>query len=311
MFAIAPTLFFSDFISSAEMNALSQFPADVLSSLLPNIREMREAMFTSDCWRSFFIIVVGTLVLLLFKSRKIGVSTMTFTLLALCLIDLWQIDKRYLNDGMFVSAWEREAPIEMTKTDEQILSDKTSLGNFRVLNFATNTFNENNTSYYHKSIGGYHPAKLRRYQELIEEYIAPQMAVTAPSIADAMGDMTKLNGDSLFPVLNMLNTRYFIMPLQGGQTAPVKNPYGYGNGWFVDRITYDANANSELESIRKTALRHEAVADRKFEKILGQSKEQTGEATVTLTSYKPNHLTYDVSSATGGIVVFSEISSRC
>ena len=307
MFAIAPTLFFSDFISSAEMNALSQFPADVLSSLLPNIREMREAMFTSDCWRSFFIIVVGTLVLLLFKSRKIGVSTMTFTLLALCLIDLWQIDKRYLNDGMFVSAWEREAPIEMTKTDEQILSDKTSLGNFRVLNFATNTFNENNTSYYHKSIGGYHPAKLRRYQELIEEYIAPQMAVTAPSIADAMGDMTKLNGDSLFPVLNMLNTRYFIMPLQGGQTAPVKNPYGYGNGWFVDRITYAGNANSELESIRKTALRHEAVADRKFEKILGQSKEQTGEATVTLTSYKPNHLTYDVSSATGGIVVFSEI----
>ena len=87
----------------------------------------------------------------------------------------------------------------------------------------------------------------------------------------------------------------------------MKNPYGYGNGWFVDRITYAANANSELESIRKTALRHEAVADRKFEKILGQSKEQTGEATVTLTSYKPNHLTYDVSSATGGIVVFSEI----
>ena len=307
LFAIAPTMFFSDFISSTEMKALAHFPSEVLNSLLPNIREMRQAMFTADCWRSFFIIVVGTLLLLLFKAKKLNATVMIFSMLALCLIDLWQIDKRYLNDDMFVSAAEREAPIEMTQTDEQILGDKTSMGNFRVLNFATNTFNENNTSYYHKSIGGYHPAKLRRYQELIESYIAPQMTVTAPAIADAMGDMTKLNGDSLFPVLNMLNTRYFILPLQGGQTAPIKNPYGYGNGWFVDKIRYVENANSELDAIGKTMLRHEAVADKKFEQTLGQSKQQTGEATVTLTSYKPNHLTYDVKSSTGGIVVFSEV----
>ncbi|MGP1464556.1 MAG: YfhO family protein [Prevotella koreensis] len=307
LFAIAPTMFFSDFISSTEMKALAHFPSEVLNSLLPNIREMREAMFTADCWRSFFIIVVGTLLLLLFKAKKLNATVMIFSMLALCLIDLWQIDKRYLNDDMFVSSAEREAPIEMTQTDEQILGDKTSMGNFRVLNFATNTFNENNTSYYHKSIGGYHPAKLRRYQELIERYIAPQMTVTAPAIADAMGDMTKLNGDSLFPVLNMLNTRYFILPLQGGQTAPIKNPYGYGNGWFVDKVRYVDNANSELDAIGKTMLRHEAVADKKFEQTLGQSKQQTGEATVTLTSYKPNHLTYDVKSSTGGIVVFSEV----
>ncbi|WP_455536513.1 YfhO family protein [Prevotella koreensis] len=307
LFAIAPTMFFSDFISSTEMKALAHFPSEVLNSLLPNIREMRQAMFTADCWRSFFIIVVGTLLLLLFKAKKLNATVMIFSMLALCLIDLWQIDKRYLNDDMFVSAAEREAPIEMTQTDEQILGDKTSMGNFRVLNFAANTFNENNTSYYHKSIGGYHPAKLRRYQELIESYIAPQMTVTAPAIADAMGDMTKLNGDSLFPVLNMLNTRYFILPLQGGQTAPIKNPYGYGNGWFVDKVKYVDNANSELDAIGKTMLRHEAVADKKFEQTLGQSKQQTGEATVTLTSYKPNHLTYDVKSSTGGIVVFSEV----
>ena len=307
LFAIAPTMFFSDFISSTEMKALAHFPSEVLNSLLPNIREMRQAMFTADCWRSFFIIVVGTLLLLLFKAKKLNATVMIFSMLALCLIDLWQIDKRYLNDDMFVSAAERDAPIEMTQTDEQILGDKTSMGNFRVLNFATNTFNENNTSYYHKSIGGYHPAKLRRYQELIESYIAPQMTVTAPAIADAMGDMTKLNGDSLFPVLNMLNTRYFILPLQGGQTAPIKNPYGYGNGWFVDKVKYVDNANSELDAIGKTMLRHEAVADKKFEQTLGQSKQQTGEATVTLTSYKPNHLTYDVKSSTGGIVVFSEV----
>lgn len=307
LFAIAPTMFFSDFISSTEMKALAHFPSEVLNSLLPNIREMRQAMFTADCWRSFFIIVVGTLLLLLFKAKKLNATVMIFSMLALCLIDLWQIDKRYLNDDMFVSSAEREAPIEMTQTDEQILGDKTSMGNFRVLNFATNTFNENNTSYYHKSIGGYHPAKLRRYQELIESYIAPQMSATAPAIADAMGDMTKLNGDSLFPVLNMLNTRYFILPLQGGQTAPIKNPYGYGNGWFVDKVKYVDNANSELDAIGKTMLRHEAVADKKFEQTLRQSKQQTGEATVTLTSYKPNHLTYDVKSSTGGIVVFSEV----
>jgi hypothetical protein len=307
LFALAPTLFFNDFISSAEYKALGSFPKEALDALLPNLREMRMAMFTADCWRSFFIIVVGTLILLLFKAKKLSATVMTIALLVLCLFDLWQVDKRYLNNDMFVSKSEREAPIEKTQTDEQILSDKTSLGNFRVLNFATNTFNENNTSYYHKSIGGYHAAKLRRYQELIENYIAPQMQATMPAIADAMGDMTKLNGDSLFPVLNMLNTRYFIMPVQGGQTAPVKNPYGYGNGWFVDKIAYADNANGEMDGIGKMNLRHEAVADKKFEKALGQSKEQTGEATVTLTSYKPNRLTYDVKSETGGIVVFSEI----
>ena len=307
LFAIAPNFFFSDFISSAEYKALSDFPKDVLDSLLPNVREMRMAMFTADCWRSFFIIVIGTLILLLFKAKKLNATVMTLSLLTLCLIDLWQIDKRYLNYDMFVSESEREAPIEMKQADEQILSDKTALGNFRVLNFATNTFNENNTSYYHKSIGGYHAAKLRRYQELIESYIAPQMQSTMPAIADAMGDMTKLNGDSLFPVLNMLNTRYFIMPVKGGQTVPIKNPYCYGNGWFVDKITYADNANGEMDGIGKLNLRHEAVADKKFEQTLGQSKEQTGEATVNITSYKPNHLTYDVKSETGGIVVFSEI----
>ena len=307
LFAIAPSVFFSDFISTAEYRALASFPKDVLDSLLSNIRQMRMAMFTADCWRSFFIIVVGTVILLLFKAKKLNVTVMTLSLLVLCLIDLWQIDKRYLNNDMFVSESERDAPIEMTQTDEQILADKTSMGNFRVLNFATNTFNENNTSYYHKSIGGYHAAKLRRYQELIENYIAPQMQATMPAIADAMGDMTKLNGDSLFPVLNMLNTRYFIMPVQGGQTVPIKNPYGYGNGWFVDKVTYADNANGEMDGIGKLNLRHEAVADKKFEKTLGQSKEQTGEATVNITSYKPNRLTYDVNSETGGIVVFSEV----
>ena len=143
----------------------------------------------------------------------------------------------------------------MTKTDEQILQDKSDQGNYRVLNLASNTFNENETSYYHKSIGGYHAAKLRRYQEMIETYITPEMQALMPAVANAAGDMTKVNGDSIFPVLNMLNARYFIMPLQDGETVPLQNPYVYGNAWFVDKIRYVDNANDKIEAISSSALK--------------------------------------------------------
>ena len=131
---------------------------------------------------------------------------------------MWQVNKRYLNDEMFVERSVREEPVRETATDRQILQDKGA--DYRVLNLASNTFNENETSYYHKSIGGYHAAKLRRYQEMIEYYIAPEMRQMMSAIADAQGDMTRVAGDSIYPVLNMLNTKYVILPLQGGQTVP-------------------------------------------------------------------------------------------
>ena len=136
----------------------------------------------------------------------------------LCLADMWQVNKRYLHDDMFVEKSVRDTPQEKTTTDELILQDKAL--DYRVLNLASNTFNENETSYYHKSIGGYHAAKLRRYQEMIDAYIAPEMQGAMKAIAEANGDMSQVKGDSIYPVLNMLNTRYFIMPLQGGQTVP-------------------------------------------------------------------------------------------
>lgn len=307
LFAVMPTLFFSDFVSSDEMKALQQIPAEYISPLLANLKEMRVAMFTADCWRSFFIIVVGTLCLLLFKAKKLGAGYMVGALVVLCLVDMWQVNKRYLNNDMFVNKSVREAPIEMTETDKLILQDKTDLGNYRVLNLASNTFNENETSYYHNSIGGYHAAKLRRYQDMIDAYIAPEMQKLMPAVADAGGDMTKVKGDSIFPVLNMLNARYFILPLQGGQTVPVKNPYVYGNAWFVDKITYVGNANEEIGTVGRIDLRHEAVADKRFKEHLKDAQVQGNVSLVKLTSYSSNHLAYDISSDKGGVVVFSEI----
>ena len=252
-------------------------------------------MFTADCWRSFFIIVIGTLCLLLYKAKKLKTEYMVGALIVLCLVDMWQVNKRYLNNDMFVNKSEREAPIEMTETDKIILQDKTDFGSYRVLNLASNTFNENETSYYHNSIGGYHAAKLRRYQDMIDAYIAPEMQKLVPAVAEAGGDMTKINGDSIYPVLNMLNARYFIFPLQSGQTVPLKNPYAYGNAWFVDRITYVNSANDEIDRVGKIDLRHEAVADAKFKSQLKDAKKQGGVSVVKLTSYSSNHLKYSVS----------------
>lgn len=304
VFALGGGAFF-DFISSSERQALSQFPADQLNPLLDNLTSLREQIFAADCWRTFFIIVIGTLLLLFYKAGKLKAEYMVGCVCVLCLIDMWQVDKRYLNDSMFVPKSERDAPIEMTETDRQILKDKSP--DYRVLNFSSNTFNENETSYFHKSIGGYHAAKLRRYQEVIEAHISPEMNAAMKAIAEAAGDMSAVDGNKLFPVINMLNTKYFIMPLQGGANAPLPNPYAYGNAWFVDKVSYVNNANEELSALGTTDLRHTAVADKAFSDVLGQSKANDSTAMVRLEKYEPNKLEYSVSSKNGGVVVFSEI----
>ena len=307
LFALMPTVFFSDFISSSEMKALTSLPQEYITPVIENLREMRQAVFTADCWRSFFVIVVGALCLLLYKAKKLKAGYMVGAIIVLCLIDLWQVDKRYLNNDMFVYKSVREAPIEMTDADRQILQDTTDLRNFRVLNFASNTFNENETSYYHNSIGGYHAAKLRRYQDIIDYYIAPEMQKLMPTVAQAGGDMSKINGDSIFPVLNLLNARYFILPLQDGKTVPIQNPYVHGPAWFVDKISYVDNANKEIETVGKLNLRHEAVADKRFEGVLKAAARQDSTSRVKLVSYMSDNLKYEVSSSKGGVIVFSEV----
>lgn len=305
LFAIMPGVFFPDFVSVQELQALQQLPAEYQGPIISNLTEIRKGIFTSDCWRSFWIIVIGCAFLLLYKMKKLGAEFMIAGIAVLCLVDMWMVNKRYLYDEMFVDKFQRDAPQQMTETDKFILRDKSL--DYRVLNLASNTFNENETSYYHKSIGGYHPAKLRRYAEMIEAHISPEMQKTMKAVAEAGGDMTKVNGDSIFPVLNMLNTKYFIFPLQGGQTVPVQNPYAYGNAWFVDKVTYANNANEEIDEVGKLNLRHEAVADAKFKEQLGQSVPQDDTSMVKMIQYKPNNLTYEVKSSKGGVIVFSEI----
>ena len=305
LFALMPGVFFSDFVSSSEMQALSQFPPEQLNPILTDLRSVRQSIFAADCWRTFWIIVIGTAFLLLYKARKLKAVYAIGGIAVLCLVDMWQVNKRYLNDDMFVESSVRDTPPAMTATDRQILQDKAL--DYRVLNMASNTFNENETSYYHKSIGGYHAAKLRRYQEMIEAYISPEMQSLMSAVVKAGGDMTKVNGDSIYPVLNMLNTKYFILPLQNNQTVPLQNPYTFGNAWLVDKITYVDNANAELDAVGKINLKHEAVADMRFKAALGESKTQGNVAKAEITQYAPNRLTYRVESDKGGVLVFSEI----
>ena len=305
LFSLTPSTFFDSFISSSEMRAIQSLPAEYIQPLVANLTEMRQAVFTADSLRSFYIILTGTGVLLAVAFGKLKKEYAVGIILVLCLVDLWTVNKRYLNDEMFVPVSEREAPQQKTQTDELILRDQTL--DYRVLNLASNTFNENETSYYHKSIGGYHAAKLRRYQEMIDYYISPEMQALFGAVSEAAGDMTQVKGDSICPVLNMLNTRYFIFPLEGGQTVPIQNPYAYGNAWFVDQLDYVQNANEEIAAIGKLDLRHQAVADAKFKAQLGEAVVQDTASIVTITSYEPNRLTYDVNSGKGGVLVFSEI----
>lgn len=311
LFYLAPTLFFPNYISTAEMQQFNQIAqqgtdaAQFINGLKGNLTAVREYIFTADALRSFIIVAIGMALMMLYRYKKLSAKYLVGCVALLCLIDMWQVDKRYLNDAMFVDKSVRDTPQQMTATDRQILRDKSL--DYRVLNLASNTFNENETSYYHKSIGGYHAAKLRRYQEMIDAYIAPEMQKMMPAIAQGMGDMTKVNGDSIFPVLNMLNAKYFILPLQNGQTVPLQNPYVNGNAWYVDKLDYVDNANEEIDKIGKINLKHEAVADKKFETELGKAVPQGTTSLVTLKSYEPNHLVYEANSDKGGVIVFSEI----
>ncbi len=305
--ALMPSMM-GPFISEQERQMLSGIQGmtpDVQNMMLSSIATMRAAMVSADAWRSIIVIIIGVAMLLLFKAQKIKAIYLIVGISALCLIDLWQVDKRYLNDEMFVPKSERDTPQEATATDIEILKDKSL--SYRVLNFSSGAFNENTTSYFHKSIGGYHPAKLRRYQEMIDKYIAPEMQAGMQAIVSKGGVMSEVDGRKLFPVLNMLNAKYFVVPLQGNATTSIQNPYAQGNGWFVDKLTYVADANAEYAEVGKIDVSHEAVADKKFEAVLGQTAANDSTASVVLTKYEPNSLTYTINSAKGGVVVFSEI----
>ena len=313
LLAIAPGSIGSGYVPAQEaqmlQNAVNQqmIPANELSGILANLGEMRAELVSSDALRSFIIIGIGCSLLWLYASGKLRSSLTIAGITILCLADMWGGNKRYLNDAQFVPHSIRTETFTKTNTDELILQD-TSL-DYRVLNFATSTFDDNNTSYWHKSVGGYHPAKLRRYQEMIEHHISPEMQAAYKAIATAGGEMDSVDANK-FRILNMLNTKYFIFPAgQQRQTVPILNPHAYGNAWFVNKVQYVNNANEEIDALDSIIPTETAVVDARFKDVLKGTMESYKDSlsSIRLTSYTPNRLTYETNNAQDGIAVFSEI----
>lgn len=305
-FALMPSVFFSSYISSSERTLLTSYFGSNqtwLQGLLANLSEMRRAVFQADAWRSLVIILIGSVVLLC--KRKLGAAATTFLIGAICLVDLYQIDRRYLNDSNFTEPETRLTAFAPTATDEAILKDAAL--DYRVLNLATNTFNENETSYWHKSIGGYHPAKLGRYQDIIENNLMPEMEAIRSTMVESNGVVTDSLFDQVCPVINMLNTRYFILPLQNRNTVPVYNPSALGNAWFVDEVATANDAKAEIRLLKQIAPRHTAVLAQSD--AAGQPSIAPADSlsSVTLTSYAPNELTYVANATATSLAVFSEI----
>ena len=313
LLAVAPGSIGSGYVPAQEaqmlQNAVNQqmIPANELSGILANLGEMRAELVSSDALRSFIIIGIGCSLLWLYASGKLRSSLTIAGITILCLADMWGVNKRYLNDAQFVPHSIRTETFTKTNTDELILHD-TSL-DYRVLNFATSTFDDNNTSYWHKSVGGYHPAKLRRYQEMIEHHISPEMQAAYKAIATAGGEMDSVDANK-FRILNMLNTKYFIFPAgQQRQTVPILNPHAYGNAWFVNKVQYVNNANEEIDALDSIIPTETAVVDARFKDVLKGTTESYKDSlsSIRLTSYAPNRLTYETNNAQDGIAVFSEI----
>ena len=308
LFWLLPDVFFGNYVSSGELqmlqNATDQgyIPKEMLTSILANLNEMRRAVFTADAGRSLLIILVGCAVLLAYSFRKIKAWMAVACLIVLCTADMWDVNKRYLNDSMFSAPQPPAQFFQKTPTDEAILQDPDKY--YRVVNLAVSTFNDNSTSYWHKSIGGYHAAKLRRYQELIEAYIQPELLELHQAVAETGGRLDSIRGDSIFPVLNMLNTKYAILPLQGGETAPVQNPWAMGNAWMAEQVVMADDADAELMNLEMLKEHPRTAIFGKQQDIKATLKTGTGE--IRLTAYEANALSYEAET-TGGVALFSDI----
>ncbi len=306
LFAVLPKLFFSSFVSSSEIQALQSLPAEHIQPVLANLTGMRVAIFTADAWRSFLVVAIGTLLLWLFATKRIKGEWMVAAILLLSLTDLWDVNKRYLKDSDFVAPTQTQQQFTLTPTDQLILQDSTRY--YRVLNMATSTFNDGVTPYHHKVIGGYHAAKLRRYQDLIDLHLTSEMGALQQAIIASGGTLDSVNASS-FKVLNMLNTRWVIMPAQGGGTVPVQNPHAMGNVWFVNEIQFAESADEEIEALRKIDLRNEAVTDSQFAPLLAgmQVTPADSSSTIRLTEYDSDYLIYEADAKKDELAVFSEI----
>ena len=280
-----------------------------IMELMPQLELARKAIFKSDAFRSLLFILLSAVVILMYYTGKIKKELLIGSLGLFVLIDLWTVDTRYLNDRSFVTPEQNAQNIaEKTSADEEILKDTDP--DYRVLNLSVNTFNDAQTSYYHKSVGGYHGAKLKKYQELIDFHLDKEI------------DYFYKNGNSVFAndsarnavfaklsVLNMLNTRYLILPGgEGREALSLRNPQANGNAWFIKNLFMVATADDEILGLRKIDTKQQAITTEKFKAEIPTLKDTyEGLGRVRLTSYQPNELVYETEADKDGFVVFSEI----
>lgn len=273
------------------------------------VRSLRLGMVRSDGLRSLFILLLGFGFLYMFMSGKIKRGVTLGAVGALVLFDLYGVDKRYVSHSSFCPPDSENAQIVFTPdaVDKMIMADTTS--HYRVLDIPG--FWQADRSYFHKMIGGYHAAKLKRYDDIIQRRLNPVLqigffpddpALNDPKVAEIAGRLR-----SGYAVADMLNTRYVIT---GDAKRPVVlNPHALGNAWLVDEVKWVDGADSEMAALDATTLdvSHQAVADRRFSGMLPQQSTIMPGDTIYLTSYTPNTLTYHASTTNGGIGVFSEV----
>lgn len=292
--------------ADANMMRQSQFPEGQINMVLDGLAEARANILRSDAMRSFLFITVAGVLIFLFLTKRIKKEIMLAAVAVLMVTDLFFVSKRYLNEKNFVAKRSQEATFFPSEADNLILQDKDP--NYRVLNIAVNTFNDATTSYFHKSVGGYHGAKLRRFQEMRERYLdeavgllqqnAPK--IPAPQLMQIMEQNKKLG------ILNMMNTKYII----AGQTKDqvIQNPYTLGNAWFVSSVKMVPNADAELAALENFNPKDTAIIDEKYKEYMaGFTPSANSGGTIQLTKYDPNHLTYKFNSGKEEFVVFSEV----
>jgi hypothetical protein len=283
IFTLVPGMFFS-FSGAADAQFVDR-DGKPIQWIIDALKSDRESALRIDAFRSLFFISAAFALLWFWMKNKLTFSYAILGIGLLTLTDLWVVNKRYLNDSHFVSASKAKQPFQPTEADMAILNDK-DLG-YRVMNTAVSTFNDASTSYFHKSVGGYHGAKLKRYQELIEYQIS----------------------QNNMAVLDMLNTRYFILSSQqGGGPVAQRNPGALGPAWYVKNYRVVENADAEIKALTGLMPRETAIVDKRFAAYLeGFNPVADSMAMITLKAYQPNHLTYETTAGSEQLAVFSEI----
>ena len=293
--------FFFNFLSQMEADQLSNNSNPQIVEFVNNMEAARISIFKSDAFRSFMFILLIAIALYTYSIQKINKSILLLITAVLLFGDMFSIAKRYVNEDNFDRKKTVENPYTPSLADNAILVDNSL--DYRVLNLG-NPFNDGATSYFHKSIGGYHSAKLARYQDLIDYRLLPEIEQLVSSLKNSDGS----NINELFKDLgsiNMLNTKYIIY---NPQAPPIVNPYANGNAWFVNKIELVENANDELDHLANADTKTVALVDKRFaEQIKSLSISFNPNNSIELTDYQSNHLTYKTNTDSEQLAVFSEI----